>query len=179
MSNIDKAFEFYSTNIYDAKKIQLLKDNKLKVAGHVHSVIWELFGAILTGRKAEGITGADLVGWEVKSAIEGGSFEYQYHRNAHLAKLDEDCIVNHLYCSYSEEYDGLDVRVMRGDELSEEYFSKWKPLCINKYSNPDNLRYRKSIGYGHVRQHGLLVLRVSQGKLVFRKDDFEEQLSNK
>lgn len=177
MRNIDRAFEFYSKHIYDAEKIQLLKDNKLKVAGHVHSVIWELFGAILTGRKAEGITGADLVGWEVKSAKAGGSYEYQYHRNAHLEKLDEDCIVNHLYCSYTNEYDGLEVRVMRGNELSEEYFSKWKPLCIEKYSNPVNLRFRKSIGYGHVKYNGLLVLQVSGGKLVFRQDDFEEVLS--
>jgi hypothetical protein len=179
MSNIDRAFKFYGKHIYDAEKIQLLKDNKLKVAGHVHSVIWELFGAILTGRKAEGITGADLVGWEVKSAKEEGSFEYQYHRNAHLEKLDEDCIVNHLYCSYSDEYDGLEVRVMKGNELSAKYFSAWKPLCINKYSNPANLRFRKSIGYGHVKQNGLLVLQVLKGKLVFQEDNFEEVLSNR
>jgi len=179
MGNIDQAFEFYSKHIYDAEKIKLLKDNKLKVAGHVHSVVWELFGAILTGQKAEGITGADLVGWEVKSAKEGGSYEYQYHRNAHLEKLDEDCIVNHLYCSYSDEYDGLEVRVMKGIDLSDEYFRKWKPLCIRKYSNPDNLRFRKSIGYGHIQQYGLLVLQVSKGELVFRKDNFEDMLDNR
>lgn len=179
MSSIDRAFEIYSKHIYDAEKIQLLKDNNLKVAGHVHSVIWELFGAMLTGQKAEGVTGADLAGWEVKSAKEGGSYEYQYHRNAHLEKLDEDCMVNHLYCSYSDEYDGVEVRVMRGNELSNEYFSKWKPLCIEKYSNPDNLRFRKSISYGHIQQNGLLVLKVSEGKLIFRKDNFEKVLSDR
>lgn len=179
MNNIDRAFEFYSKHIYDAEKINLLKENNLKVAGHVHSVIWELFGAILTGQKAEGITGADLVGWEVKSAKEGGSYEYQYHRNAHLGKLDEDCIVNHLYCSYSDEYDCLEVRVMRGDDLSNDYFNKWKPLCIEKYSNPANLRFRKSIGFGYVKQYGLLVLKVSRGEMVFRKDNIEEILGNR
>lgn len=176
MNNIDLAFQFYGKHIYDAQKIKLLKDNKLKVAGHVHSVIWELFGAILTGQKAEGITGADLVGWEVKSAKEGGSFEYQYHRNAHLEKLHEDCIVNHLYCSYSDEYDSLKVRVIKGSELSDEYFSKWKPLCIEKYKNPANLRFRKSIGYRHIERNGLLVLQINKGELVFRQDDFEEML---
>ena len=179
MNNVDRAFDFYSKHIYDAEKIKLLKDYKLKVAGHVHSVIWELFGAILTGKKAEGITGADLVGWEIKSAKKGGSYEYQYHRNAHLEKLDEDCIVSHLYCSYSDTYDSLEVRVMRGSELSNEFFSKWKPDCIKSYSNPKNLRFRKSIANGYIQKHGLLVLRVSKGILVSRQDDFEKVLDNR
>lgn len=179
MNNIDRAFEFYCKHIYDAEKIQLLKNNNLKVAGHVHSVIWELFGAVLTGKKAEGITGADLIGWEVKSAKQGGSYEYQYHRNAHLEKLREDCIVNHLYCSYSDDYDGLEVRVMRGDELMGKFFGKWKPLCIEKYRNPVNLRFRRSVGFGYVKQNGLLVLQISKGKLAFRQDNFEKMLGNR
>ncbi|MAD14487.1 MAG: hypothetical protein CL579_00150 [Alteromonadaceae bacterium] len=179
MNNLDLAFEFYEKHIYDPEKIQLLKENRLKVAGHVHSVIWELFGAILTGRKAEGNTGSDLRGWEVKSAKNGGSYEYQYHRNAHLSKLDEDCVVNHLYCSYSEEYDDLEVRVMKGADLAELFFEAWKPLCIEKYRNRDTLRFRKIIPYQYIQRNGLLVLKVNKGNLVFKENCFEEILRNK
>ena len=179
MNKIDAAYKFYQQHIYDAEKIQLLKDNNLKVAGHVHSVIWELFGALLTGQKAEGVTGADLRGWEVKSAKGNGQFEYQYHRHAHLEKLEEDCIVNHLYCSYSDEYDCLDIRVMRGNELSKKYFDIWRPLCVKEYSDPKTLRFRKAVNFGYVKDNGLLVLRISKGKLVSRNDNFEEILNNR
>ena len=51
MSNtLDNAFVFYSRHIYDEEKINLLRSHNLKVAGHVPSVLWELFGSILTGR---------------------------------------------------------------------------------------------------------------------------------
>ncbi|MCD9530676.1 hypothetical protein [Photobacterium carnosum] len=177
MRKVDQAYDLYKKHIYDAEKVRLLKENNLKVAGHVHSVIWELFAAILTGRKAEGITGADLLGWEVKSAKDGGSFEYQYHRNSYLSKLDEDCKVNHLYCSYGTDYSSLEVRAMRGDELNGE-MSDWKALCIENY-NQGKLRFRKSINYGYVKQHGLLVLTICQSELVFREDNFEEVLRNR
>lgn len=176
MSNIDSGYGFYKQHIYDEQKIKLLKEYNLKVAGHVHSVIWELFCALLTGQKAEGITGADLNGWEVKSAKGKGNFEYQYHRHAHLEKLDEDAIVSHIFCSYSEDYDGVIVKAMKGSELREKYFDVWKPECIEKYRNPDNLRYRKNVSFKEVQDKGLLVLKIEKGQLTFRNDEFIEQL---
>jgi hypothetical protein len=176
MSNINKGYTFYKQNIYDEQKIKLLKEYNLKVAGHVHSVIWELFCALLTGQKAEGITGADLHGWEVKSAKGSGNFEYQYHRHAHLDKLEEDGVVSHIYCSYSEDYDSVVVRALKGSELREKYFDTWKPECIEKYNNPSNLRFRKNISYKYVQDNGLLVLKVEKGKLTYKNDQFIEQL---
>ena len=49
----------------------------------VMSEDWEIFASILL--KAVGTTdrsGPDLGDYEVKSAVDGGSFEYQYHRNS-------------------------------------------------------------------------------------------------
>jgi hypothetical protein len=176
MNNVDKSYSFYKKHIYDEKKIELLKEYNLKVAGHVHSVIWELFCALLTGQKAEGNTGADLIGWEVKSAKGHGNFEYQYHRNAHLEKLEEDAVVSHIFCSYSEDYDGVVVKALKGAELREKYFDVWKPECITSYSNPAILRYRKNVSYNYVQDKGLLVLKIEKGILTFRNDQFIEQL---
>lgn len=73
MSGIQTAFEFYSSHIYDEALVALLQKYNLKVAGSVPSVKWELFGALLTGSIGAGGIGADLVGWEVKSATSGSS----------------------------------------------------------------------------------------------------------
>ena len=178
MDNISNAFNFYKKHIYDPEKIALLKEHNLKVAGHVHSVIWELFCALITGEKAVGITGADLKGWEVKSAKIGGNFEYQYHRKAHLQKLEEDKIVNHIFCSYSEEYDSVTVRALKGSMLCEKYFNVWEPLCIEKYKNPDNLRFRKNVLFSFVKNNGLVVLEIQGGNLIFKNDDFKVELDN-
>lgn len=175
MSSIDKAFKFYSRHIYDEEKIGLLNKHKLKIAGSVPSVIWELFGAILTERSGAGTTGADLQGWEVKSAKASGSYEYQYHLNTGAAKLKEDCEVNHLFCSYSETYKDVVVRVMHGADLADKYFKAWEPDYIKNYgaSVPDSQRrqrFRKSVSFGYVEDEGILVLKIENSKLVYLDD---------
>ncbi len=175
MSSIDKAFRVYARHIYDEEKIRLLTEHNLKIAGSVPSVLWELFGALLTERSGSCLTGADLQGWEVKSAKEGGSYEYQYHLHTGAAKLKEDCEVNHLFCTYSETYKDVVVRVMRGHDLSHKFFRSWEPDYFKNYdaSVPDSQRrqrFRKSISFGYIEKNGALVLKVESGKLVYRDD---------
>lgn len=175
MSSIDKAFELYASHIYDEEKIRLLTEHNLKIAGSVPSVLWELFGSLLTERSGSGLTGADLLGWEVKSAKEGGSYEYQYHLNTGAAKLKEDCEVNHLFCRYSETYKDVVVRVMRGKDLASTFFKAWEPDYLRNYdaSVPDSQRrqrFRKSISFGYVEANGVLVLKIEDGQLVYRDD---------
>ena len=176
MSSIDEAFDLYCRHIYDKEKIRLLTENNLKIAGSVSSVIWELFGALLTERSGEGVTGADLQGWEVKSAKEGGSYEYQYHLNTGAAKLKEDCEVNHLFCTYSSTYKDVVVRVMPGKELAANFFNAWVPEYLKNYdvSVPDaqrRQRFRKSISFGFIEKNGVLVFKVENGKLTYRDDN--------
>lgn len=169
---IDAAYAFYSNHIHKVDLIKLLEEHNLKVPGLVPSVLWELFAAILTGQKGTGNTGADLQGWEVKSAIMGASFEYQYHLNTGLEKLEEDCIVNHLFCSYSKDYSNVNVMVMRGKDLAEPFFHQWRDGYDKNYdrsADPRNRRqrYRKTISYGHVRNHGTPILTIEDGQLIF------------
>jgi len=182
MSSIDKAFDLYCRYIDDEEKIRLLTENNLKIAGSVPSVMWELFGAVLTERSGEGVTGADLQGWEVKSAKEGGSYEYQYHLNTGAAKLKEDCEVNHLFCTYSETYKDVSVRVMPGKELATRFFKAWEPDYLKNYdaSVPDSQRrqrFRKSISFGFVENNGILVFRIENGKLTYRNDGVIPELN--
>ncbi|MBU0654001.1 MAG: hypothetical protein KJ914_02595 [Gammaproteobacteria bacterium] len=174
MSGIDEAFQFYQRHILDEEKLGLLKAHNLKVTGSVPSVIWELFGAILTGRSSTGVTGADLSGWEIKSAKTGASYEYQYHLNTGTHKLEEDLQVNHLFCTYSDTYTDVVVRAMQGLELAS-YFSKWQPEYQTNYdksvpSTQRRQRFRRNIPAGFVKTNGVLILEIRDGALVERND---------
>ncbi|SEB11884.1 hypothetical protein SAMN05660964_03651 [Thiothrix caldifontis] len=174
MSGIDDAFQLYKEHIFDEKKLELLKVHNLKVTGSVPSVMWELFGAILTGRSSTGVTGADLAGWEIKSAKMGASYEYQYHLNTGAHKLDEDAQVNHLFCAYSETYTDVVVIAMQGQDLAN-YFDQWKLEYQQNYdtsvpSTQRRQRFRRSIPAGFVKSQGRLVMRIQNGALVERND---------
>jgi len=176
MSSIDDAYKLYINHIYDEEKIRLLAKYNLKIAGSVSSVLWELFGSILTERPGSGLIGADLIGWEVKSAKNGGSYEYQYHLNTGLLKLKEDCEVNHLFCAYSETYKNVFVRVIQGKKLTETFFNSWKPEYLKNYdvSAPNSQRrqrFRKNIPFGYIEKNGVLVLKIRDGNLVYRDDN--------
>ena len=176
MSKIDNAYNFYSKHIYDEEKIQLLRQHNLKIAGSVPSVLWELFGALLTGRSGAGNTGADLVGWEVKSAKNVGSYEYQYHLNTGAQKLKDDCFVNHLFCRYSETYKDVSVRSIGGEKLAETFFRPWMPEYERNYdtsapAGQRRQRFRKNISSGYVEANGSLILKIQEGIIVERHDD--------
>ncbi|HAT2537227.1 TPA: hypothetical protein R6W46_001241 [Citrobacter freundii] len=181
-NTLDEAFAFYASHIYDEEKINLLRSHNLKVAGHVPSVLWELFGSILTGRHGNGITGADLQGWEVKSSTLRSSFEYQYHLNTGEAKLLEDCEVNHLFCSYSTDYRDLIVKAIPGEELKETFFEAWLPEYRANYdrtvgSTSRRQRFRKAIPYGFVQVHGRTILEVKAGEIYSRNDSLLEEFN--
>lgn len=182
MNSIDKAYQFYTRHIYDEEKIRLLNLHKLKIAGSVSSVLWELFGALLTERSGISSIGADLQGWEVKSAKVGGSYEYQYHLNTGASKLEEDCDVNHLFCIYSETYKDVIVKTIQGKDLASDFFEVWKPEYIKNYDlsidkSQRRQRFRKSISSGYVKNNGILVMEIKDGKLIYRDDDIISKLN--
>ena len=169
------AFDFYQTHINRSEFFLLLKEHNLKTSGSVPSITWELFGSILTGRKGKDGYGADLEGIEIKSAIAGSSFEYQYHLNTGLDKLREDQIVDHFFFSYSADYQSFQVYFVDGKSLSP-FFSKWIPEYIKNYNKAEGAasldasarrqRFRRSIPFGWVSKNGRLVMEVTEGKLV-------------
>lgn len=183
MPRIDDAYKIYKKHIYDTDKLSLLAQYNLKVAGSVPSVIWEAFGAALTGQRGTGHKGADLQGWEVKSAVVEGSFEYQYHLNTGASKLDEDCSVTHLFCAYSRDYKSVSVWAIPGCELADTFFDAWRPQYGNNYSatapaSERRQRFRKNVPYSHVAMHGSLILRIEDGKIVERHDNVLNDFCN-
>ncbi len=166
--NLKEAYDFYRKFIYNQEHQVVLENHGFHVAGSVASVNWEVFASILTGDKGKEGYGSDLTHHEVKSSVDGGSFEYQYHLNAGKVKLHEDMEVNHIFISYSKDYKNIEVRLLEGGKLKDT-FEKWMPGLIENYegSTPKQ-RYRKSVSYGFVKTNGVLILKTESGNLVDR-----------
>ncbi len=164
--NIKDAYQYYSKHINRTERFELLEEHQLPVAGSVPSIDWELFGSILTGSKGTPGYGADLENYEVKSATEGNSFEYQYHLHGGIAKLEEDMKVDHIFISYSSNYRDVTVRLVKGEDLADE-FESWRAGLLENYSGDTRRqRYRKSIAFGLIKELGQIVVQIEDGVLV-------------
>lgn len=164
--HLNEAYEFYRKYIYNIEYQGTLKECGFSVAGSIAPINWEVFASILTGDKGKGGYGADLTKHEVKSSVNGNSFEYQYHLNAGKIKLHDDMEVNHIFISYSADYKDVEVRLVEGEKLKET-FEKWLPGLVENYEGPSpRQRYRKSVSFGFVKNNGVLILKTKDGNLV-------------
>ena len=126
---------------------------------------WEVFAAILVRTTGtEDNAGIDLVGYEVKSAQEPGSFEYQYHRNSWQKKSAEDRVADHIYISHRDNLAHVEVRHCQGEDLAA-FFDEW--FAEDPYSSPNRQRFRKSIPYGWITEHATLLLRIEDGRATY------------
>src|SRR5579863_4153992 len=89
----EKALMFFHAYMYGPLqgKLRLYEARGVYAGGVASSSDWEVFASILVrdiGKKLA--AGIDLTKHEVKSATNGGSYEYQYHKNTGKDKLRRD-----------------------------------------------------------------------------------------
>lgn len=145
-------------------RLRLFKDRGLKPR-MVMSEDWEVFTSILL--RQQGVAsreGPDLGDIEVKSAVAGNSFEYQYHRNSWQKKLDADRRSGHAFVWYGDELYTVEVWYCDGQQLDDR-FSSWE--AEEPYSGASQQRFRKQVSSGWVREHATLLLRVVGGEADF------------
>ena len=131
----------------------------------VMSEDWEVFASILL--KAMGAasrSGPDLGSHEVKSAVYGGSFEYQYHRKSWKEKLAADRCAGHVFIWHRDELSHVEVWFCEGSGL-DEHFGAWEAEA--PYSEGGQQRFRKNVGAGWVRKNASLLLRIVNGEAVY------------
>ena len=157
--NIKKAKAFLETRL-DSKVIKTYRQHGFSLNGMISSNDWEVFAAILFDETKKA-SGSDLQNYEVKSAGEGGSFEYQYHKKSGLNKIKEDKRVKHVFITYSKEYKNISVRIIEGKQLTEKFFDVWEKGIKPNYATGSNKRYRKRISSGFVKKHGRLILEIN------------------
>lgn len=159
--NIEEAYSYYVTYIFQPTKLDLLKEYNFSPAGSISSVDWEVFGAILTGQKKVS-TGPDLKHYEVKSAVEKASFEYQYHLYGGSEKFAYDLAANQVFVSYNPSYANVEIRMAHGS-MFEPYFTKWQ----SEYNDTIKscLRFRRSIPYKAMVELTAPILTITHGKI--------------
>lgn len=155
--------DFYKNYICNPLLLKIYEENGFSPAGTVHFRTWEVFASQIIGETRKPGNGSDFANYEVKSAVKGNSFEYQYHKNTGLAKLEEDMKVSHMFMSYSPDYSEVSVRVVPPTQLVS-FFESWKSGLAAAYSeiNPKQ-RYRRSIPYGTVQKLGTEILAFKDG----------------
>lgn len=163
---VQEAYSFYKTYILDYSwdKAEIYEQYGFSLQGSVGSKDWEVFAILLNDRARRG-DGADLMNYEVKSAVIGGSFEYQYHRNRGLDKLTDDRDVDHIFISRSESYTNVEVWLIERTKMTST-FDRWLPELLQNYETAERQRFRRSVTYGFVRSQGIRLLEISDGALA-------------
>jgi hypothetical protein len=165
--DFEKALMFFHAYMFGPLqgKLRLYLARDVHAAGKVQSSDWEVFASILVKDVGTKLTkGVDLSKYEVKSAENGGSYEYQYHRNTGKKKLRSDMKVGHLFFDHSNNLRHVDLRYLPGSSL-RKVFSEW----LREYPDPYPQRYRKNIPFSHVKANGTLLMTLRNGEVVYPK----------
>lgn len=163
--DFEKSLMFFHAYMYGPLqgKLRLYGARSIPAGTTVMSSDWEVLASMLVndvGRKLG--AGIDLANYEVKSAKQRGSYEYQYHKNTGREKLAKDMTVGHLFFEYSSHLQLVNLRWLHGSML-HEFFQKWK----DEYPDPYPQRYRKNIPYSFVKQNGTLLMTLKDGEVEF------------
>jgi hypothetical protein len=108
--------------------------------------------------------GIDLSQYEVKSALDAGNYEYQYHKLTGKKKPNTDLKVGHLFFDHRNNLKNVDLRYAHGSSL-KEFFNKW----LQEYPDPYPQRYRKNIPFQWVRKNGILLMTLTDGEVTYPK----------
>jgi hypothetical protein len=164
---VQEAYSFYKTYILDHSrdKAEVYARYGFTLQGSVSSKDWEVFAAILLNDRARRGDGADLTNYEVKSAVIGGSFEYQYHRNHGIDKLTDDRNINHIFIFRNEIYTNVEVWLIDRAKMTST-FDKWLPELLQNYETPGRQRFRRSVTHNFVKSQGIRLLEISDGALT-------------
>jgi hypothetical protein len=165
--DFEKALMFFHAYMYGPLqgKLRLYGSRNVRSTGAAMSSDWEVFASILVrdvGMKLA--AGVDLEGHEVKSAQDGGSYEYQYHKKSGKEKLKKDAEVGHLFFDHSNNLRRVDLRYAHGSSM-REFFDKW----LQDYPAPYLQRYRRSIPFTWVQKHAKLLMTIENGEVTFPK----------
>jgi hypothetical protein len=143
--------------------MRLYQHRKLHYPGAAIPSDWEVFVSILLrdpGKKLA--AGIDLSQHEVKSAFDGGSYEYQYHKDTGKKKLRTDAQVGHLFFDHRNNLGHVDLRYAHASSM-KEFFRKW----LREYPDPYPQRYCKNIPFQWVKKNALLLMTLEDGEVTF------------
>ena len=163
--DFEKALMFFHAYMYGPLqgKLRLYRARGVHSAGKALSSDWEVFASILVKDVGTKLTkGVDLSSYEVKSAEDGGSYEYQYHKNTGKEKLRHDLSVGHLFFDHGDNLKKVDLRYVSGKSMTN-FLMTW----LKEYPVPYRQRYRRSVSFGWVKENGLLLMSLRDGEIEY------------
>lgn len=144
-------------------KLRLYRARDVRSVGKALTSDWEVLASILVKDVGTKLSkGVDLSKYEVKSAENGGSYEYQYHKNTGKQKLEDDIRVGHLFFDHRDNLRTVDLRYSSGTKLSV-FFTKW----LSEYPDPYPQRYRKNVPFSWVKENGKLLMSLRDGEVTY------------
>lgn len=163
--DFEKALMFFHAYMYGPLqgKLRLYSARRVRSVAAAMPSDWEVFASMLVkdvGHKLA--SGVDLSNFEVKSAVSGGSYEYQYHRNTGREKLAHDMRVGHLFFEHANNLRDVNLRYAHGSEM-KEFFERW----YAEFPDPYLQRYRKSIPFQWVKENGILLMALKDGEVTY------------
>lgn len=163
--DFEKALMFFHAYMYGPLqgKLRLYSARRVRSVAAAMPSDWEVFASMLVrdvGHKLA--SGIDLSNNEVKSAVSGGSYEYQYHRNTGRQKLAHDTRVGHLFFDHANNLRDVNLRYVHGSEM-KEFFEKW----LAEFPDPYRQRYRRSIPFQWVKANGILLMTLKDGEVTY------------
>jgi hypothetical protein len=163
--DFEKALMFFHAYMYGPLqgKLRLYAARHVRSAGTAISSDWEVFASILVKDLGQKLAaGIDLSHYEVKSAADGGSYEYQYHKNTGKTKLAADMKAGHLFFEHGNNLRVVHLRFAHGSQM-EDFFRKW----LDKFPDPYQQRYRKNISYQWVKNNATLLMTLTDGEVTY------------
>jgi hypothetical protein len=164
--DFEKALMYFHAYMYGPLqgKLRLYAARNIRSAGGTTMASdWEVFASILVkdlGKKLA--AGVDLSNFEVKSAVAGGSYEYQYHKNTGKEKLARDIRVGHLFFEHADNLRLVHLRFAHGSQM-KKFFKDW----LDNWPDPYPQRYRKNISYKWVETNGALLMTLTNGEVTY------------
>ncbi len=125
---------------------------------------WEVFASMLVrdlGLKQS--AGVDLSHHEVKSAVDEGDYEYQYHKRSGKQKIAHDMKVGHLFFEHADNLRMVNLRYAHGSQLNE-FFHAWDQELSLPYKGQ---RFRRVIPFAWVKKNGILLMTITNGEVTF------------
>ncbi|HTV56435.1 MAG TPA: hypothetical protein VMI06_16140 [Terriglobia bacterium] len=163
--DFEKALMFFHAYMYGPLqgKLRLYEARGVVGGGAATSSDWEVFASILVRDVGQKLAaGIDLTQYEVKSAGNGGSYEYQYHKNTGKGKLHRDMEVGHLFFDHRNNLRQVDLRYAHGSSMIE-FFRRW----LTEYPDPYPQRYRRNIPFNWVKKNGILLMALTDGEVTY------------
>ena len=122
------ALDFFRTFMYAPLQAKrgIYEARGIRLGSVTPASDWEVLASMLVNHKGNGGTsGVDLVDYEVKSAINGGDYEYQYHKDTGKKKLTGDMKAGHLFFNHVDFLNRVELRYVDGRDMKKNYFSVW------------------------------------------------------